>query len=148
MNFSTEPAVPLDDLARERAEGAQAGVHVLRVRLLAHGGEADEVAEEHGDGLALLGERRPASDARRRPGQKRASAGPPAPQDGHALSARRLRPHPRLASLPHDRRDASERLQLAQAPRDHVAGRGGRRRVARQRQDERGPSRARTALRR
>ena len=50
-------AVGLDHLARGGVVPTQDGVDVLRVGGLAHGSEGDEVAEEGGDGLALLGDR-------------------------------------------------------------------------------------------
>ena len=48
-------AVGLDHLAGGRVVGAQDGVDVLGVGGLAHRREGDEVAEERGDDLALLG---------------------------------------------------------------------------------------------
>ena len=48
-------AVRLDHLAGGGVVGAQHGVDVLGVGGLAHRGEADEVAEERGDDLALFG---------------------------------------------------------------------------------------------
>jgi hypothetical protein len=47
-------AVTLDLLTQARVIGADASPHVLRILLLRGGGEADEVAEEDGDDLALL----------------------------------------------------------------------------------------------
>ena len=56
MNFSTVP--PWDSITLRGAGEvlAEQGVDVLGVGGLAHGGEGDEVAEEGGDGLALLGD--------------------------------------------------------------------------------------------
>ena len=52
------PAVALDLLPQARVVGPDARAHVLGVRSLRGGGEADEVAEEDGDHLALLLHRR------------------------------------------------------------------------------------------
>ena len=97
-------AESLDHLARQGAEGAQAGVDVLRVRLLAHRGEADDVAEQRGDGLALLRQGREAA-ASRLPqcGQKRDPSGVPASHDGHTLT-----PRPSIAFLPSARGRAAQ----------------------------------------
>ena len=46
--------IPLDLLPKACMVGADAGAHVLRICLLRGGGEADEIAEEDGDNLALL----------------------------------------------------------------------------------------------
>ena len=61
------PRVALDLLAQTGVVGADAGAHVLRVSRLGGGSEADEIAEEDGDDLALLlqGERGPFGQRRR-----------------------------------------------------------------------------------
>ena len=51
-------AVPLDLAGDAFVVGAERGAHVLGVRLVGAGREADEVDEEHGDDLALLAGRR------------------------------------------------------------------------------------------
>ena len=48
-------AVSLDHTARSSVVLPQDGVDVLRIGALAHRGEGDEIAEEGGDDLALLG---------------------------------------------------------------------------------------------
>ena len=48
------PAVTLDLPLGRGMEGPQGGTHVLRVSRIGAGGEADEVADENGDDLALL----------------------------------------------------------------------------------------------
>src|SRR4029453_11027744 len=48
------PAQPFDLPAEPRVVRAQEGPHVLRVGLVGAGGEADQVAEQHRDDLALL----------------------------------------------------------------------------------------------
>ena len=58
MNFSTVPPWVSISLRARGVVAAQQGVDVLGVGGLAHGGEGDEVAEEGGDDLALLGDRR------------------------------------------------------------------------------------------
>ena len=47
-------AVALDLLTQAGMVGTDAGAHVLRVLLFGRGGEADQVAKEHGDDLPLL----------------------------------------------------------------------------------------------
>ena len=76
-------AVALDLLPQASVVGADAGADVLGVSRFRGGGEADEVAEEHGDDLALLlhrrcrlrGERRAAEGAERELARELLTAG-------------------------------------------------------------------------
>ena len=54
MNFSTVPPCRSSSLRTRSWYGREDGPHLLRVELLGSRGEADEVAEEDGDDLALL----------------------------------------------------------------------------------------------
>ena len=117
------PAVAFDHRSRHRAEGPQAGIHVLRVRLLAHRGEADEVAEQRGHGLALfregdrLGEPRPAGRAepalpREAPLRRKDRRSPrrspsPASESAAAGQSRESRPTSRARSTASARDDTS-----------------------------------------
>ena len=59
-------AVPLDLLSQAGVVGADPGAHVLGIRRLRRSGEADQIAEEHRDDLALLVHRRGGLLAQRR----------------------------------------------------------------------------------
>ena len=62
MNLSTVPPKRSSSRAHARVVRLEQPPHVLRVHPLGSGGEADEVAEEAGDDLALLARRRLALD--------------------------------------------------------------------------------------
>ena len=86
-------AVALDHLARQSAEGPQAGVDVLRVRTLAHRREPHEVAEQRSDRLALFRKSRRLREPRAAGRAEPRSVGPrgptgrtAAPRAHHAIS--------------------------------------------------------------
>ncbi len=70
MNFSTVPAVAVDDVARQVEVAAQELAGVLRVASFGEGREADEVGEQDGD-QATLGDRLRGGAADRRFGDRR-----------------------------------------------------------------------------
>jgi len=63
--FLDRAAVALDLLPEARMVWTEAGTHVFRILLVRGCGEADQVAEEHGDHLPLLERERRLSDKRR-----------------------------------------------------------------------------------
>ena len=75
MNFSTVPPKRSSSERSARGTAESIAAHVLGIELLGARGEADEVAEEHGDDLALLARlRRRVERSRALPEQKRASS--------------------------------------------------------------------------